>query len=635
MNTARSRATWRNDARIQEDPWLLLTIPGPTAARGSASPIEADVDEFADTLERFERGEIGPDAWRAFRLVRGTYGQRQAEDAQMLRVKIPQGVLTAPQLEALADVADRYSRGFGHITTRQNVQFHFMKLHDVEPAMRLMADAGLTTREACGSAVRNITGVPARRRRRRRGVRRHAVRRGADPPPAAASAQLEAAAQVQDRLRGLPRGSHADRRSTTSASAPRSARTATRGFRVTVAGGTSIMPRAGALLHAFLPAGEIFDVADAILRVYAALGDYQHKQRNRLKFLIKTLGWERWYDGVPDRPGRGARRAGPELPLRSRRPAGRGGPGLDPAPAPTAAEITRAQNAAAVCEAPVSIPSPIEAGPGGFDRWMRTNVHPQKQDGFAAAVATIPLGDVTAAQLRIFADLASAYGDGTLRITTDQNAVFRWVRVERLAEFYGALTAAGFGLANAGTIADVVSCPGAESCRLAVTQSRGLGRLLGDHLRARTRMPRKRSARRTSRSAAARTAAACITSRRSASRAASARSAARVVPQYFVMAGGGADADGASFGRIVAKIPARRCPEAVDRLVALYRGERQDDESLAAFMRRADTARLKAALSDLEAITEDDRRADGLHRPGRRQGVRARSSGRRVQRVIT
>jgi sulfite reductase (NADPH) hemoprotein beta-component len=98
-----------------------------------------------------------PDQWRAFRLVRGTYGQRQAEDAQMLRIKIPQGLLTAAQLDALADVGERYSRGFGHITTRQNVQFHFVKLHDVETAMRMVADAGVTTREACGNSVRNIT----------------------------------------------------------------------------------------------------------------------------------------------------------------------------------------------------------------------------------------------------------------------------------------------------------------------------------------------------------------------------------------------------------------------------------------------------------------------------------------------
>src|SRR5215471_20810887 len=115
----------------------------------------AEIDEFASVLGQFERGEIGPDAWRVFRLVRGTYGQRQADDAQMLRVKIPQGVLTAGQLDALAEVGEKYSRGFGHITTRQNIQFHFVKLHDAEPAMRLLEKAGMTTREACGNSVRN------------------------------------------------------------------------------------------------------------------------------------------------------------------------------------------------------------------------------------------------------------------------------------------------------------------------------------------------------------------------------------------------------------------------------------------------------------------------------------------------
>src|SRR5262245_11055866 len=121
---------------------------------------EADIDEFVTTLERDERGQLTADQWRAFRLVRGTYGQRQATDAQMLRVKIPQGVLSSDQLEALADVGERYSRGFGHITTRQNIQFHFVRLHDIEPAMHRLADAGLTTREACGNSVRNITGGP-------------------------------------------------------------------------------------------------------------------------------------------------------------------------------------------------------------------------------------------------------------------------------------------------------------------------------------------------------------------------------------------------------------------------------------------------------------------------------------------
>ncbi len=121
---------------------------------------ESEVDEFARTLDRFERGEITADEWRAFRLVRGTYGQRQADDAQMLRVKIPQGILDGRQLRALADVAERYSRGFGHVTTRQNLQIHFVRLHDVEDAMRRLAEAGLTTREACGNSVRNVTACP-------------------------------------------------------------------------------------------------------------------------------------------------------------------------------------------------------------------------------------------------------------------------------------------------------------------------------------------------------------------------------------------------------------------------------------------------------------------------------------------
>src|SRR5438128_1661879 len=121
---------------------------------------EADIDEFVATLQRYERGEMTPDQWRAFRLVRGTYGQRQTADVQMRRSKIPQGIVTSDQLAALADVGERYSRRFGHITTRQNVQFHFVKLHDAESAMRRLAEAGLTTREACGNSVRNITGCP-------------------------------------------------------------------------------------------------------------------------------------------------------------------------------------------------------------------------------------------------------------------------------------------------------------------------------------------------------------------------------------------------------------------------------------------------------------------------------------------
>jgi sulfite reductase (NADPH) hemoprotein beta-component len=163
----------------------------------------ADIDSFVQMLDKFERGEIPPDEWRKFRLLRGTYGQRQDMDAQMLRVKIPQGVVDAAQLDALADVSERYSRGFGHISTRQNMQLHFVRLHDVEPAMRRLAEAGLTTREACGNSVRNITACP------HAGVARDEVfdvtpyAEGDVALSAAASTELGVAQEVQDRIRGV------------------------------------------------------------------------------------------------------------------------------------------------------------------------------------------------------------------------------------------------------------------------------------------------------------------------------------------------------------------------------------------------------------------------------------------------
>ena len=257
---------------------------------------QADIDEFVTVLDKYERGEITPDQWRAFRLVRGTYGQRQAEDAQMLRVKIPQGLLTASQLYALAEIGEKYSRGFGHITTRQNVQFHFVKLHDVEPAMRELADAGLTTREACGNSVRNITGCPYA------GVSADEL---FDITPYAEELtrfllrhrlSSTSAAQVQDRVRRLHGRSHRhghQRSGVHGRARPgRRARIPRHGRRRHRA---SCAPKARCI-HEFLPTSEIFRVAEAMLRVFHRYGDYQHKQRNRMKFMIKTLGWARWHE---------------------------------------------------------------------------------------------------------------------------------------------------------------------------------------------------------------------------------------------------------------------------------------------------------------------------------------------------
>src|SRR5437764_13921540 len=182
--------------------------------------------------------------------------------------------------------------------------------------------------------------------------------------------------------------------------------------------------------------------------------------------------------------------------------------------------------------------------------------------------------------MRVLGELARAYGDGTVRVTVDQNLLFRWVNACDVRQLYRRLAAAGVGLAEAGTIADVASCPGAETCRLAVTQSRGLGRLLEDHLRARPDLIAAADGARIKISGCPNGCGqhhiATIGFQGSVRRLGS-----RAVPQYFVLVGGATDESGASFGRLAAKIPARRAPQAVDRLVDLYQAERLDGERIA------------------------------------------------------
>jgi sulfite reductase (NADPH) hemoprotein beta-component len=240
-----------------------------------------------------------------------------------------------------------------------------------------------------------------------------------------------------------------------------------------------------------------------------------------------------------------------------------------------------------------------------FTCWQASNVRPQKQQGYATVMATIPLGDMTSEQMRVLADLASAYGDGTVRVTMDQDLVFRWVKTADVRALYARLSAAGLGLAAAGTIADVVSCPGAESCRLAVTQSRGLGQLLEEHLRARPDLIEKADGAHIKISGCPNGCGqhhiATIGFQGSVRRL-----GGKAVPQYFVMVGGGTEHGGASFGRLASKIPARRIPEAVDRLIEMYAQERSAGESAPDFFRRVSVDRVRLTLADLERLTKEE-----------------------------
>jgi sulfite reductase beta subunit-like hemoprotein len=565
---------------------------------------EAEIDEFAATLDKFERGELTPDQWRAYRLVRGNYGQRQ-DVVQMIRVKIPQGVLDAAQLGALADVADTWSRGFGHITTRQNVQFHFVQPHDVELSMRRLAEAGLTTREACGSAVRNITGCPYA------GVAADEV---FDVTPYAEaltryllrhplSSSLPRKFKIA--FEGCASEDHALTYINDLGFRAR-LRDGQRGFRLVAGGGTSTVATSAGLLFEFLPAGEIFEVAEAVLRVFHRLGDFKHKQRNRMKFLIRELGWDGWRAEFEKELAAFREEGGAPFAFPPDSPPVETAPDWPRQTAPSIAECASRARAAEV-RGPGLVPErPASSPTVRYDlQWASTNVRPQRQAGFSLVTVTLPLGDLTGAQLRILGDLALAYGDGTVRTTVRQGLLLRWVRNQDVPELYRRLAAAGLGLAGANTVADVASCPGAESCRLAVTQSRGLGRQIGDRLRTRPDL-----------TAAAPDLVIKISGCPNGCgqhhvagigfQGSVRKVDGQALPQYFLMVGGGVDDSGAHFARLAAKVPVRRIDTAIERLIDLYRSERATGETATAFFRRVDLARVKATVADLEQVRAEE-----------------------------
>jgi sulfite reductase (NADPH) hemoprotein beta-component len=569
---------------------------------------EADIDEFVSMLGKFESGAITPDEWRAFRLVRGTYGQRQNADAQMLRVKIPQGILSRAQIAALGDVAAQYSRGFGHITTRQNVQLHFLKLHDVEPAMRQLADVGLTTREACGNSVRNITACPYS------GV---AGDEAFDVTPYAEALtryllRHPLSARLPRKFKIAFEGCPDDHIALAINDIGWQARVrpldgrVQRGFRVTVAGGTSTLPRAGNVLFEFLPAGEIFNVAEAIVRVFHRLGDYKHKQRNRLKFLVRSLGWDGFRTEFEREIEAFRAEGGARLPFDpdaapvEPAPVGNGRDTLSPVSIAARAASTPVIGPGIVPRVePNLVLDPVELA-----RWSLGNVKSQKQPGWSAVIVSTLLGDLTTAQMHLIGELSEAFGDGTVRVTHDQNLVFRWVRTNRVPELYRSLLAAGLARAGAGSLADVTSCPGAESCKLAVTQSRGLGRMLAEDLYARQDLVREVPGLNIKISGCPNGCGqhhvAGIGFQGSLRKV-----GGRPAPHYFVMVGGGTTEAGTTFGRHVATIPARRCETAVERLVGLFHEQRAAGESALGFFQRVDVGVVKQALSGLDQIAAD------------------------------
>jgi sulfite reductase (NADPH) hemoprotein beta-component len=564
---------------------------------------EADIDEFVDMLGKFERQEITPEEWRRFRLVRGTYGQRQ-DNVQMLRVKAPQGIVSAAQLRALADVATRYSRGFCHVTTRQNIQFHFVPLSVCEAAMRELAAEGMTTREACGNSVRNVTGCPYT------GTAHDEIFYVAPYAEALTRYFLRhpLAAKLPRKFKIAFEGCAQDHAYASINDIGWRARIqdGRRGFRVTVAGGTSIMPVSGYVLYEFLPVEEMLNVAEAVLRVFHKYGDYEHRQRNRLKFTVKTLTWDGFRARFEEELAAFKADGGAQLRIASEALEPEVAPDWIAAPAPSPEAV--AAKASTPVTGPGIMPGTVRLQPlpDAYVRWLRSNVSRQKQSGYCHVTVRLPLGDFTSGQMRVLADLAEAYGDGTMRLTIEQNVLYRWVKADAVEGFYERLVAAGLAAPDALTLGDVVSCPGAESCRLAVTQSRGLGRALIEHLSAHPELvdlvPSGDIKISGCPNGCGQHHVAAIGFQGSVRKL-----GARQVPQYFVLVGGGCSDEGlAHFGKVVSKVPVHRINDVVDRLLAFYREQHAPDEDLGGFFRRMPPAQVTERLKDLAQLLPNE-----------------------------
>jgi len=589
-----------------------VTILPSRGARASFAD-EREIDAFVETLGRFERGEIDAEQWRAYRVLRGAYAQRQ-DGVQMLRVKVPQGLVSADQLRALADVAARFSRGFGHVTTRQNFQVHFLRPADVEPALRRLAAAGLTTVGAGGNAVRNVVTCPLA------GV---SVDEVFDPTPYAEALTRHflrhpLSSSLPRKFKIALEGCAGDHVGTAIQDLGLRAvlRDGRRGFAVRVAGGTSSACTSGALLLEFLPAGDVLALAEAIVRVFHARGDRKNKQRNRLKFLVRDLGLEPFRALALESLAAVRAEGAPVLPFDPEQPPAEAPPRhahpAAPAPSEIAARV-RASPPRGPGEPPVVSPD-LDPSPAALELFRRTNVIAQRQAGYAAVTVAPPQGEVSAAQLEVLADLSLAHGDGTVRFASAGRLHLRWIPVADVPALHACLAAAGLARDGAGSAADVLACPGADACRMAVTRTRALARLAGDHVRARlgasalaAPLPVRVSG---CPNGCSQHHVAAVGLQGSARKV-----GAGPVPQYFVLLGGGLGPDGARFGKLAAKIPARRIAEALERLTALFLAGRAAGEEAGAFFARSH-ASAAVLLAPLEELRPEDARPEDRVEPG-------------------
>jgi len=548
--------------------------------RHSREVIEAEIVRFEEKAQQLQSGAITAEQFRPFRLKHGTYGQRQP-GFQMLRVKIAAGVLKPAQLRVLADIADEYSTGRGHLTTRENIQFHFVKLENVGATMRLLADAGLTTREACGNTVRNVTACPVAGicpgeafdvTPYALGVSRYLLRHPDfhDLPRkfkiAFSGCENDgdcAVAGIHDvGLIAQVRGNNG---------------TSRRGFKVLVGGGLGSLPTEAATLTDFLPEEELLPTIEAILRVFTETGNRKNKLMARLKFVLRAKGIEEFRRLVAEKRK------------------------VSQAPAEVFTVPTPIQpSLVTIAPAPLSSSAAGTQNDPEYDRWAEHNLMFQRQAGYGGIWLKLSAGTFHSKQMRGLADVLEKNELTGVRIAVNQDLVIPWVPFDRVREIYDELGALDLATPGARTISDVTGCPGATTCNLGITRSLTLAEVLSRELNGYTDPEIKKLRIKIS---------GCPNScghhhiadigfygnvRKVGDQQA---------PYYQLLLGGKVNADGVHFARQIMSVPARPIPAIIRELLAFYQADRRPAETFTAWVSRTPDKTIKHRLLPLAEVT--------------------------------
>ena len=549
-----------------------------------APEVRAEILRFADEIERLDSGLADPDDFKRFRLENGVYGIRGAPDRHMIRVKVRFGEINPDQLETTADIADEFTPTRSvHLTTRQDIQLHNVRRGDLPAALIALARSGMTTREACGNTVRNVTACPFA------GV---SPTEAFDVTPYADAVSMYFLRNPLNQ--SLPRklkfafeGCVEDHARTpihdigaVAAVREKDGRIE-RGFRIYVAGGLGAQPVSASLLEEFTPADLLIPTCEAIVRTFDRNGERRpehiYRMRARLKFLAREWGIEKLRSAI----------------LSERRAIMATRSGL------VDFHIDPVEEAAPEIEVHGT---PRDWSPSlHYQEWKRTNVLKQRQGGYSMVVVRCPLGDLTSGELRAVAAVARRWCGGRIRTAISQNLVLRWVADEALPWVYRDLAEAGLAHIDAHNLADITRCPGADTCQLALTHSRGLAEALGEVIgNDFSTIPQVQNL--------SMKISGCMNSCGQHHIAdigfygASTEGEGVALPQYIVMIGGRTEEGKAHFAKPVARVPARRAPEAARRLLNLYQSEGAKEESFSGFISRVSVKRVRDVLDDLTLI---------------------------------